>query len=71
MSTESNSDGRRKPPSTVHPAASSSTSAGPSKFDLVQNVVMAPFRHKRDSTRILSDCEQPDFSHPQFRIVFL
>lgn len=33
------------------------TSSGPSKLELVQKAIMAPFNHKKnDSTRILSDC---------------
>jgi hypothetical protein len=57
MSTHPTERARKRNGRSVLEPAESSTSQGPSKFEVVQNVLMAPFSHrKRDSTRILSGC---------------
>ncbi|KAG6814439.1 hypothetical protein H0H92_007443 [Tricholoma furcatifolium] len=47
---------KRNTRSNLDPLVTDSTSSGPSKLEIVQNALLAPFHHKkRDSTKILSD----------------
>lgn len=62
---------KRNPRNALDPIVTD-VSSGPSKLELVQNVFMAPFHHKkRDSTRILSDCKSQLLTWPPFVLILL
>jgi division protein 1 len=50
-------DRKRNARAALDSLVTDTSAPGPSKLELVQKAIMAPFSHKkRDSTRILSDC---------------